>query len=151
VDLLARGTSHTSDISTKNLWGKVDSTELRLEVLGSSDPLRKERLSRSLRDELAGIDGLSVAFARSSTPAPGSKGVSDSSDVLLLTGMLAPLAFDLVKTAISAWLQCDRRASLRVARGDLSVELNTNSDRGTFTALDKLLRLLETDAEDGER
>ena len=48
----------------------------RLEVLASGDALRRERLTRSLRDDLAHIDGLDLTLAPASAPALGLSGQS---------------------------------------------------------------------------
>lgn len=112
----------------------------RLEVLAGGDALRRERLTRSLRDDLAHIDGLDLKLAPASTAAQGSKGAVESTVAILVTA--APLArptADLLKATLTGWLQRDRRTVLRATVGDSTVELTGNPTPGQQRALDALL------------
>lgn len=113
----------------------------RLEVLAGGDALRRERLTRSLRDDLAHIDGLDLKLVPDSAPAPGSKGAVESTVAILVAA--APLArptANLLKTAITGWLQRDRRTVLRATVGDSTVELTGDPTPDQQRVLDALLR-----------
>jgi hypothetical protein len=113
----------------------------RLEVLAGGDALRRERLTRSLRDDLAHIDGLDLNLAPSSAAAHGSKGAVESTVAILVAA--APFArptADLLKAAITGWLQRDRRTVLRATVGDTTVELTGNPGPDQQRTLDTLLR-----------
>lgn len=115
----------------------------RLEVLAGGDALRRERLTRSLRDDLAHIDGLDFKLAPASTAARWSKGAVESTVAILVAA--APFGrptADLLKATITGWLQRDRRTVLRVTVGDATMELTGDPTPDQQRALDALLRAL---------
>lgn len=114
----------------------------RLEVLAGGDALRRERLTRSLRDDLAHIDGLDLTLAPASAAAQqGSKGAVESTVAILVAAapLVRPTA-DLLKAAITGWLQRDRRTVLRATVGDSVVELTGDPTPDQRRVLDALLR-----------
>ncbi|MDQ2882066.1 MAG: hypothetical protein M3Y48_12805 [Actinomycetota bacterium] len=113
----------------------------RLEVLAGGDALRRERLTRLLRDDLAHIDGLDLKLAPASAAAQGSKGAVESTVAILVAA--APFGrptADLLKAVITGWLQRDRRTVLRATVGDRTVELTGDLTPDQLRALDALLR-----------
>jgi hypothetical protein len=59
---------------------------LQMEVGAGDDVLRRERLTRELRDELAALDGIDVAFGASTGPSgDGRKGTVETVLTLIAT------------------------------------------------------------------
>lgn len=118
----------------------------RFEVV-ASDALRRERLLRSLRDELVAVDDVEVNLASSPPPQPGGKGAIESTAAILVAA--APLAqptAEVLKATITGWLQRDRRTVLRATVGDRTVELTGEPSAAQQRLLDTLLAP-DTDSE----
>ncbi|MCA1186745.1 MULTISPECIES: hypothetical protein [unclassified Saccharopolyspora] len=99
-------------------------TPYRIEVLAGGDPLRTERWTRSLRDDLAELDGLSVGFAETAPGSPGSKGGAFTDLVLAVTALVASKqAAPVLIAAITEWCRRERRRVVRITKGDATLEI----------------------------
>ncbi|MEV4644911.1 hypothetical protein [Saccharopolyspora sp. NPDC049357] len=96
----------------------------RLEVLAGGDPLREERWTRSLRDDLVQVDGITVDFVRQAPGAPGSKGgvLADLALAVAAVATSKPLA-GVLTTAITEWCSREQHRKVRITRGDAELEI----------------------------
>lgn len=96
---------------------------LRVEVV-DGDALRVERLTRALKRELDGVEGVSAEYADSpGTELSGAKG-SVASEVLEVVAVWGwPLAAPLVAEVVKGWLRRESRARVRLTVGIESVEI----------------------------
>ncbi|AOS63691.1 effector-associated constant component EACC1 [Actinoalloteichus hymeniacidonis] len=103
-------------------------TTYRVEVVAGSDPLRKERWTRSLRDDLAQWDGLTVDFMPTDDPTPGSKsgGLIDPMLVVILGS--SAVAVRSLTTLITQWCARERHRTVRITRGDTTLEITGKPD-----------------------
>lgn len=125
---------------------------LRLEVLAGGDALRQERLTRSLRDDLVALDGVTVEFADAQASlADGCKG-GWTADVLLWTSIAASArpASQLLITAIKEWCAKERHRTVKVTDGDRSIELSGRPDEASERLVREFLRTCE-EGETGEK
>lgn len=102
----------------------------RLQVLSGGDPLREERLTRSLRDALADLEGVTVRLASGhGQTADGSKGgvVADLS-LWAAVAYSAKPASQLLATAVKEWCAKERHRKVRIVRGDRSIEIQGHPD-----------------------
>ena len=120
-------------------------THVRIEV-ADVDPLRAERLTRALRQDLGTVDTLLVAYADRDTTVPsGTKG-GVPLEVLELTATVAwPLAAPLLAEKIKSWLRREEPATVRITVGFDHVEI-TGSPTPTQERL--LLALLDRQGEE---
>ncbi|AUS81091.1 hypothetical protein C1701_25215 [Actinoalloteichus sp. AHMU CJ021] len=117
----------------------------RVAVLAGGDPLREERLTRSLRDDLTRVEGTSVDFTSgSSSGLPGSKGGNLTNVALLVAALAAskPLANVLV-TAIREWCQRDRHRKVRVTCGEATLEITGKPDPSQHQLVREFLEKVE--------
>ncbi len=123
----------------------------RIEVLAGGDPLREERLTRSLRDDLAGLEGVAVHFARGGASAPGSKSGALTDLALIAVSAGAGLASSkplagVLTTAITEWCRRERHRKVRITRGEDAMEITGNPDKGQQQLAQEFLR---TDGHEG--
>lgn len=119
----------------------------RIEVLADGDPLRSERLTRSLRDDLVQLDEVSVDFASGTSDTPGSKGGALTELALIVAGMASskPLA-GVLTTTISEWCNRGRRRKVRITRGDSALEITGNPDIAQQQLAREFMEKFEGDA-----
>ncbi|MBV9313478.1 MAG: hypothetical protein JO100_06930 [Pseudonocardia sp.] len=106
----------------------------RIQALAGGDPLREERLSRSLRDALVGLDGVTADLAierekHREKHLGGSKGatVADLS-LLVAVAVSAKPAWELLTTAVKEWCATERNRKVRITRGNDSIEIQGHPD-----------------------
>lgn len=116
---------------------------VRLEVV-DADPLRRERLVRSLKRKFDSTEGVSAGYADDEYGAPVPAGAKGAilPDILELTAVWGwPLAAPLVAEAVKSWLRRERTARVRVTVGFDHVEIE-----GDPTAVqERILLALLTD------
>ncbi len=110
----------------------VGERSYRIEVLAGGDPLRKERMTRDLRDALAELEGVQVEFAKADAIVPGSKsGALNDLALVVSSGAAAVMSrsfAEVLKTAIAEWCRKERRRKVRITRGDSEVEITGKPD-----------------------
>ncbi|MEY8040027.1 hypothetical protein AB8O55_11530 [Saccharopolyspora cebuensis] len=119
----------------------------QVRVLAGGDPLREERLTRSLRDELAELEGVSVGFSSGAASSRGSK-AGPLTDLVLAVAVLAsskPLA-GVLTTAITEWCARERHRKVRVTRGDAELEITGSPDADQRQLVREFLEEPEPDA-----
>lgn len=118
----------------------------RIEVLAGGDPLRGERLTRSLRDDLVQLDEVSVDFASGASGAPGNKSGA-LTELALIAGLVSskPLA-GVLTTAISEWCSRERHRKVRITRGDSALEITGNPDAEQHQLAREFMEKFEDDA-----
>lgn len=119
----------------------------RVEVLAGGDPLREERLTRSLRDDLAQMEELSVDFARASPGAPGSKGGALTDLALVVAALVSskPLA-NVLTIAITEWCGRERHRKVRISRGDTELEITGTPGADQQQLVREFMEKFEDDA-----
>ena len=118
---------------------------LRLEVSGAGDVLRQERLTRDLRDELAALGGIDVAFGAPNGPSgEGRKGTLEAAVALIaaVATLGRPTAQVLV-TAIQEWCVRDSRRVVRLKDGDRSLEITGDPTEAQQHAIEEFMRRFE--------
>ncbi|EQD84654.1 hypothetical protein A8924_2694 [Saccharopolyspora erythraea NRRL 2338] len=119
----------------------------RLEVLAGGDPLREERWTRSLRDDLVQVDGIAVDFVRDAPSAPGSKGgaLADLALAVAAVASSKPLA-GVLTTAINEWCSRERHRKVRITRGDAELEITGNPTADQQQLVREFMEKFEDDA-----
>ncbi|MGW3473302.1 hypothetical protein ACWDKQ_33700 [Saccharopolyspora sp. NPDC000995] len=122
----------------------------RIEVLAGGDPLREERLTRSLRDDLASLEGVSVDLAQGGASTPGSKSGVLTDLALIAVSAGAGMASSrslarLLTTAITEWCRKERHRKVRITRGDDTLEITGNPDKGQQRLVQKFMQSAEDD------
>ncbi len=115
---------------------------LQIEVGAGDDVLRQERLTRELRDKLAALDGIDVAFGASAGPSgEGRKGTVETVLTLIatITALGRPAAQVLV-TAIQEWCVRDSRRVVHLKDGDRSLEIKGDPTDAQQRAIEEFLR-----------
>jgi len=115
----------------------MDSAEVRLEVFAGHDPLRAERLLRSLLDELA-TRGVDAQWAKEPAPVADAKGVAEIA-AIAIPAVAAALRSDTVKTVLVEFIRRDHRPILRASRGSRTVEITGEPTPAMLEALDKVI------------
>ncbi len=115
---------------------------VEVEVVTDGDVLRRERLTRSLLAELAGVEGLDVQFAPSD-PATraGEKGpsVADASLWVFLATSASATSRVLV-SAIQAWVQREKHRVVRVTMGERTIEIPSDATPAQERMVEAFLR-----------
>ncbi|PKW17619.1 hypothetical protein [Saccharopolyspora spinosa] len=123
----------------------------RIEVLDGGDPLRVERLTRSLRDELTRLDAVSVDFAPGGVGTAGSKSSPLADLALLAVGATGGFASSkhfasVLTTAITEWCRKERHRNIRITRGDAELNITGNPDARQQQLAREFLQSIENDA-----
>ncbi|MEV6344963.1 hypothetical protein [Actinoplanes sp. NPDC051851] len=115
-----------------------------MEVLADGDVLRGERLTRSLHTALVSAEGLQVRLPTALGPmtgggAKGAEIIADASMWVFLTAGAQAGARILV-TAIQAWAEQGKHRTVRVTRGDHSIEIPSVVTPAQERAIEAFLR-----------
>lgn len=122
----------------------------RIELVDGGDPLRVERLTRSLRDELTRLDAVTVEFAPGRKGSAGGKSGPLTDLVLLAVGAAGGFASSkpfatVLTTAITEWCARERHRNVRVSKGGAELEINGNPDPRQDKLAREFLQRVEND------
>jgi hypothetical protein len=105
--------------------------DFALEVVADGNVLLAERLTRALRAELSELDGVEVEFAPVMPPTtPGAKSGSAIGDAALwvFLGTVTKATAQVVIEKIKAWSVKERNRTVRITRGDQTIEIHGSPD-----------------------
>ena len=112
-------------------------------ILTGGDALRRERLTRSLFDELSAVDGLDVRFVpeAAESPGAGAKGggmLADASLWVFLTASVQAGSRVLL-AAIQAWSEREKHRVVRLTMGDRTIEISSSTTQSQERLVDAFL------------
>lgn len=116
--------------------------DLRVELLpANGDVIRFEGLVRSLRAELASMDGVEAQFPPPSSVPEGAKSGALASEgaLWIFLTTLTGGGFKVAVTAIQAWCARENGRAVKVTVGDRSVEINGRPDSAHHNIVQELL------------
>jgi hypothetical protein len=120
----------------------LTSPTLELGVLGNGDVIRAERTARSLRAELADIDGVEVRFATNAMSAQiGAKSGTAVATTTLwaFLGVATEATARIVLATIRAWVEKERNRAVRITVGDRLIEIPGSPDEAQERIIAKIL------------
>jgi hypothetical protein len=113
--------------------------KVHVEVL-DVDPLRTERLTRTLVRDLGSVAELAISYADTDVrPADGAKGGATTDVLAIATVWGWPLVAPLLAEALKSWLHREKHARVRVTVGADHVEIDGDPTAGQEKLLLALL------------
>ncbi len=118
-------------------------TRAEVTILTGGDALRRERLTRSLFDELSGVDGLDVRFAPEAhgVSGVGAKGGGMLADASLWVFMTASVRAGsrVLLAAIRAWTEREKHRMVRLTMDDRTIEISSATAQSQERLVDAFL------------
>lgn len=103
------------------------------------DQLRRERLTRALRDELAALEGVSVEWSQDAGPMPSGVKAALAYEGLLLAVTFGRVVAPAVVKLIEAWLKARSEQVLIVEHEGAKLELRGARGKQDMEVLSRLL------------
>ncbi|MGH3720510.1 MAG: hypothetical protein ACRDRI_17025 [Pseudonocardiaceae bacterium] len=112
-----------------------------LEVVTDGNVVLRERLTRALRAELNKVDGVEVEFAPVMSASAGAKSGSAIGDLALwvFLGTAMKVTAQVVIEKIKAWSEKERNRTVRITRGNETIEIPGNPDETQERLIRKFL------------